>query len=133
MTNEEAIAYLKDPIGKREQHDEAIALAIKALEATEDDLIRRQDAICVAYDCEDEFGKDVIFRFIDHINQIPSAQPTLYGYSVEHLILIARALQKENLSPERVADALMDIGRIVAMVKGELEKTLRKAEEQCWI
>lgn len=32
MTNQEAIDYLLDPIGKREQHDEAIALAISALE-----------------------------------------------------------------------------------------------------
>ena len=31
MTNQEAIDYLLDPIGKREQHDEAVALAVLAL------------------------------------------------------------------------------------------------------
>lgn len=31
MTINEAIEYLKDPIGKREQHDEAIKMAISAL------------------------------------------------------------------------------------------------------
>ena len=31
MTAEEAIEYLKDPIGKREQHDEAIRMAVEAL------------------------------------------------------------------------------------------------------
>ena len=31
MTEQEAIDYLLDPIGKREQHDEAIALAVSAL------------------------------------------------------------------------------------------------------
>ena len=58
---------------------------------------------------------------------LPSAQPTLYGYNVEHLELIARVLQKENLPPERIAEVLTDIGRIVAIVKDEFEEALRKA------
>lgn len=57
--------------------------------------------------------------------------PTLYGYNIEHLDLIARMLQKENLPPERVAEVLMDIGRIVAIVRDEFEESLRKAVEQC--
>lgn len=62
---------------------------------------------------------------------LPSVQPTLYGYNIEHLELIARVLQKEDLPPERVVEALTDIGRIVAIVKDEFEETLRKAVEQC--
>lgn len=65
------------------------------------------------------------------ILNLPSAQPTLYGYNIAHLEMIARVLQKEDLSPERVAEALTDIGRIVAIVKDEFEETLRKAVEQC--
>ena len=65
------------------------------------------------------------------IDAMPSSQPTLYGYNIEHLELIARVLQKEDLPPERVADALKDIGRIVAMVTDEFEETLRKTVEQC--
>lgn len=64
---------------------------------------------------------------------MPSAQPTLYGYNIEHLELIARVLQKEDLPPERVVEVLKDIGRIVAIVKDEFEETLRKAVEQCTI
>lgn len=67
------------------------------------------------------------------IESVPSAQPTLYGYNIEHLELIARVLQKENLPPERVAEALMDIGRVVAIVRDEFEESLRKAVEQCVI
>ena len=63
----------------------------------------------------------------------PSAEPTLHGYNIEHLELIARVLQKENLPPERIAEALTDIGRIVAIVRDEFEETLRKAVEQCTI
>lgn len=61
--------------------------------------------------------------------QLPSVQPTLYGYNIEHLELIARVLQKEGLPPERVVEALTDIGRIVAIVSDEFEETLRKAVE----
>ena len=64
---------------------------------------------------------------------LPTAQPTLYGYNVEHLELIARVLQKENLPPERVVEALTDIASIVAIVRDEFEETLRKAVKQCVI
>ena len=40
-----------------------------------DDSIGRQDIIDMAYGCEDEFGKDVVFRFVDYIRQLPSAKP----------------------------------------------------------
>lgn len=53
---------------------------------------------------------------------LPSAQPTLYGYNIEHLEMIARILQKENLPPEKITEVLTDIDRIVAIVKDEFEK-----------
>ena len=62
---------------------------------------------------------------------MPSAQPTINGYDVRHLELIAAVLQKENLPPGRVTEALTDIGRIVAIVTEEFEEALRKAVEQC--
>ena len=67
----------------------------------------------------------------EQLENMPSAQPTLCGYNIEHLILIANVLRKENLPPERVVEALMDIGRIVSIVKDEFEESLRKAVEQC--
>lgn len=62
-----------------------------------------------------------------------SAQPTLYGYDIKHLMLIAEVLRKENLPPERVTEALMDIGRIVSIVSDEFEESLREAMKQCKI
>lgn len=64
------------------------------------------------------------------IENVPAAQFTLYGYNIEHLDLIARVLQKENLPPERITEALTDIGRIVAIVRDEFEETLRRSVEQ---
>ena len=102
------------------------------------DLISRQAAIdainhiCpvdTEYDCTLLDRVDV--RCV--LSDLPSAQPTLYGYNVEHLELIARVLQKENLPPERVVEALNDIASIVAIVRDEFEETLRKAVKQCVI
>ena len=67
------------------------------------------------------------------IENLPSAQPTLYGYPVEHLAIIARILQKEHLPPERVAEMLSDVVRTIEMVRDEYEKTLRKVMEGCTI
>lgn len=37
------------------------------------------------------------------------------------------------MSPERVAEALTDIGRIVSIVRAECEEEFRKAVERCMI
>lgn len=66
-------------------------------------------------------------EILKEIDDAPTIEPTLYGYPVEHLAMIARVLQKENLPPERIAEMLSDIGRIVEMVHDEFEETLRKA------
>ena len=76
------------------------------------------------------YKADDIYKALE---DIPSAQPTLHGYNIKHLDLIARVLQKEDLPPERVVEALTDIGRIVAIVRDEFEEALRKAVEQCAI
>ena len=70
---------------------------------------------------------NVYSELYDMISRLPSAQTTLYGYNIEHLALIARLLQKENLPPERVAEALIDLGKVVAIAKDEFEETLRNA------
>lgn len=56
-----------------------------------------------------------------------STQSTLYGYNIEHLVLIATILNKKGLPPERVEEALTDIGKIVEIVTEEFEESLRKA------
>lgn len=113
-----------------------------------DDTISRKaaiDAICTW----DKFGVDERCRVVPwyeglepyvHLRDVvtaivnlPTAQPTLYGYNVEHLELIARVLQKESLPPERVVEALTDIANIVAIVRDEFEETLRKAVKECVI
>ena len=98
-----------------------------------DDLISRQSAIDGLWSLDAELRPSAIDAILNMLNGLPSAQPTLYGYNIDHLKLIANILQKENLPPERVAEALIDISRIVAIVKDEFEEALRRAVEQCKI
>lgn len=81
----------------------------------------------------DVFWDDAIDCCVSEIEDLPPAQPTLYGYDIKHLMLIAEVLRKENLPPERVTEALMDIGRIVSIVRDEFEESLREAMKQCKI
>ena len=93
------------------------------------DLISRQAAIdAVSRGCQEFRG--IFARCEKNLNELPSAQAMLCGYPVEHLALIATVLKKENLPPERIAELLMDIGRIVTMVRDEFEDTLRKAVDK---
>ena len=54
------------------------------------------------------------------------SDPTLYGYKIEHLSVIAEVLQKEGLPPDRVVDALTDIDRIISIVVDEFEDSSQK-------
>ena len=80
-------------------------------------------------------GEDTVYLDANDVGSVlaslPSAQPILYGYPVEHLAMIAMVLQKENFPPERISEMLSDVGRIVDMVRDAFEETLRKAVEQC--
>lgn len=95
------------------------------------DLISRQEAIDAIGEIHPlDYNAQAI---AERIKELPSAQPTLYGYDIEHLEFIACVLRKDNLPPEKITEVLTDIGRIVAMVRDEFEETLRKAVEQCKI
>lgn len=94
------------------------------------DLIDRQaaiDAILAINDYGNSDRANALGLAEFAITTLPSVEPTLYGYNVKHLDLIARVLQKEDIPPERVTEVLTDIGRIVAIVQDEFIETLRRA------
>ena len=136
--------HVGPPGGARRIIAEAPAILPTQMSGTSEDTISRQAAIeavehitssmsvCVNTD-ECHGMKRMQRQAVIELANLPSAQPTLYGYNIEHLELIARVLQKEDLPPERIVEVLTDIGRIVAIVKDEFEDTLRKAVEQCTI
>lgn len=93
------------------------------------DLISRQAAI-------DAFYKhpNIHWTTLDvlaEIKALPSAQPDLYGYKIEHLALIARVMQKEGVSPEDAVRAFNDIQRICEMVIDEVTEIIQR-ETKVW-
>ncbi len=60
-------------------------------------------------------------------SEVRSVEQTIKGYSIDQLILIANVLERENFPPERVAEALTDMQRVIAMVQGEFEESLRQS------
>lgn len=92
------------------------------------------------WDCEidhpvfqDTVG-ELMGAVIQCYKSLPSAQPevrfeeqTIKGYSIDQLILIANVLERENLPPERVAEALTDMQRVIAMVQSEFKELLRQS------
>ena len=97
-----------------------------------DSLIFRQAAIDAVMDEFKRLPTSAI-RAKTRIEALPPAEPTLYGYNIEHLKIIAEVLRKEDLPPERVVEALTDIGRIASIIRAECEEELKKAVERCMI
>lgn len=60
------------------------------------------------------------------VYNLPSAQPTLYGYRIEHLAYIARVMEKEGVTAEYAVRTFDDISRAVSMI---IEEAQQKAEE----
>lgn len=73
--------------------------------------------------------EDMPLKCASAIMRLPSAQPTLYGYKIEHLALIARVMQKENVTPEKAIECFEDIGRIAQMIVDELIVDLSPLED----
>ena len=86
------------------------------------DFIKSLGGKCIAY--RDEKTNE-LFPIIG-IDALPSAQPTLYGYNIEHLVFIAKAMEKDGLSPEEVANLLRDTGYAVKFVIESLKEALKK-------
>lgn len=96
------------------------------------DMIERQvaiDAIRKEYggiknaNMDGDFLADEI-EFI--LSKIPSAQPTLYGYNIEHLALIARVMQKENVTPEKAIECFEDLEKMFKIIIEEQKELIMK-------
>ena len=67
---------------------------------------------------------------IGFLKELPSAQPELYGYKIEHLALIARVMEKEGVSPKKAVETFANICGIVQMVFDEQKEIIKKAVKE---
>ena len=95
------------------------------------DCISRQAAIDAA-DRADYTGlaiedvKRITDEVVKEIKQLPSAQPTLYGYNIEHLAYIARVMEKEGITAEVAVNTFLDVGHAVKMILDEARETAER-------
>ena len=64
------------------------------------------------------------------VEELPSVQPTIYGYNVEHLVLIANTMKEKGISPEEAIDLFNDVSEIVGLVIDEMTRISEKALER---
>lgn len=94
-----------------------------------DDLIRRQAAIELLEEWAGgysylEVPVDSIAR---KLNELPTAEPTLYGYKIEHLAYIATVMEKEGVTAEYAVRTFDDIGRVIKMLIEEVQAKVEEA------
>jgi len=64
------------------------------------------------------------------IDEMPTVEPTLYGYKIEHLALIARVMQKDGVTPERAVEIFTDVQTITLKVIDKINGAVERAFEQ---
>ena len=75
----------------------------------------------------DEFTVGYIMGLID---EQPTVEPTLYGYKIEHLALIARVMEKDGVTPERAVQTFKDVQTIALKLIDEISGAVERAFEQ---
>ena len=63
------------------------------------------------------------------VKGLPSVEPTLYGYKIEHLAYIARVMEKEGVTAEYAVRTFDDMSRAIKMIIDEAQE---KIEETLW-
>lgn len=95
-----------------------------------DDLISRQAAIATAISgrVRTQDGEDWIrvSEVRESLYAAPSAEPTLYGYKIEHLAYIARVMEKEGVTADYAVRTFDDMSRAIKMI---IDETQQKVEE----
>jgi len=58
---------------------------------------------------------------------LPSAQPTLYGYKIEHLAYIAMVMEKEGVTADYAVRTFDDMSRVIKMIIEEVQQKVEEA------
>jgi len=64
------------------------------------------------------------------IKDAPTVEPTLYGYKIEHLALIARVMEKDGVTPEQAVQVFKDVQTVALKVIDEISGAVERAFEQ---
>ena len=54
----------------------------------------------------------------------PTIEPTLYGYNIDHLSLIAKVMEEKGITADKAAEIFVDARAVVQMVLDEQKKAI---------
>jgi len=93
------------------------------------DLINRQDVIDMINRHADGYSyvESPTESLIRDTMALPTVEPTLYGYKIEHLAYIATVMEKEGVTAEYAVRTFDDIGRVIKMVIEEVQAKVEEA------
>ena len=96
------------------------------------DLVSRKMAIDAFYIQSDDDGwwTGTAEDMENLLKALPSVQPTLYGYDLELLSLIASVMAKKGISPEEAVEIFTDIRSVYQMVVEEQKEIVKGVFEQ---
>lgn len=96
-----------------------------------DDLISRQAAVSRFSDLlmlELEGKRLPTWEEVYNAMQdLPSAEPTLYGYKIEHLAYIAKVMEKEGVTADYAVRTFDDMSRVIRMIIEEAQEKVMEA------
>ena len=97
------------------------------------ELIYKQvaiDAVDFIIDRDKSGNNDVVNALTawkEYLKALPSVEPTLYGYKIEHLAYIARVMQKEGITAEQAVNVFDDLGMAVRLITEEAQQKMKEA------
>lgn len=64
------------------------------------------------------------------VESLPSAEPTLYGYKIEHLVYIAKVMEKEGVTADYAVRTFNDMSRVIKMIIDEIQKKVEETLDE---
>lgn len=97
------------------------------------DTISRQaalDALDKRFDSIPMEQTTEILQLRRDLRNLPSAQPTLYGYDIKHLAFVASIMAKKGVSPEEAVTIFRDVNRVIEMMLEDMKEMQENALKQ---
>lgn len=76
---------------------------------------------------QDDYFYGGILYAINAVQDLSPEQPSLYGYDIAHLAVIAAVMEKEGVTPEKAVQIFSDIQAVCQMVIDEIQERVAKA------
>lgn len=93
-------------------------------------MTRLVDADAIPYVTDETRFHEFDYAYRYAIDALPTVEPTLYGYKIEHLALIARVMEKDGVTPEKAVEIFKDVQTLVLKVIDEINGIVERTFEQ---